>query len=320
MSATLPPAEAVLCSYNGEAHLAAQIDSLFRQTTPLQRVRVFDDLSDDATIALASALRGPFPLACQVNDRRLGVVANFEQALSRAEMPIVFLCDQDDLWAPNKVECILRWMVERRDVWLVGSDASIIDRQGHSTGRLLLDEIGARGASRWTEGEWLLRLLRRNVVTGATIAVRRELLELALPVPSGYWHDEWLGLVAAALGKIGWIEEPLMQYRLHGENAAGLAGIGTTAKLRGALAGGRRHHALRARKLDALAMRLSCAPSLVCARNGTLVDEARNFWHRRASPPAARAARWQAAAVAWRSGQYQRFADGMKSFARDLLL
>lgn len=319
MSATLPLAEAVLCSYNGAQYIGDQMDSLRRQSAQLQRVSVFDDRSDDASVAIVSAFREVLPLVCKVNERRLGAVANFNQALSRAQMPIVFLSDQDDVWAPNKVERMLRFMAERPALLLVGSDALLVDRQGRSTGRSLLHQLGARGASGWTQREWLFRLLRRNIVTGATIAVRRELLQLALPIPPGYWHDEWLALVAAAIEKIGWIEEPLMHYRLHGKNVAGLAGIGAMAKLRAALTGGTRHHSVRAAKLDSLANLLASVPTLACEAGPATVEEARRFWHRRATPASSRAERWQQAIRTWRAGLYHRYADGAKSFARDLL-
>jgi len=50
-----------------------------------------------------------------------------------------------------------------------------------------------------------------------------------------------------------------------------------------------------------------------------LITQAKSFWHGRATAASTRGERWRTAIGAWRAGQYTRFADGAKSFARDLL-
>jgi hypothetical protein len=65
-------------------------------------------------------------------------------------------------------------------------------------------------------------LLRRSLATGATIALRRTLLAEALPFPGGWVHDEWLAIVAAALGGFDCVEQPLVDYRQHGRNQMGM--------------------------------------------------------------------------------------------------
>ena len=69
-------------------------------------------------------------------------------------------------------------------------------------------------------------LLLRNTVTGCTVMIRRELIPHILPFPQqtqvGHWyHDHWIALVAAHLGKIAHIRRPLVRYRQHCGNAVG---------------------------------------------------------------------------------------------------
>lgn len=312
--------DVVLCTFNGERFLAAQLESIARQTRPPDRVLAFDDGSSDGTVAMLHRAAAKLPLMVEVNPHRIGATGNFAQALACANGDVILLCDQDDVWEPTKVERMVGVMQSRPDLLLLGTDARLIDGAGQAAGRLLLDELGGRGAADWGGGEWLQRLLRRNLVTGATLALRRQLLDLALPIPEGYWHDEWLGLLAGALGRIGWVEDALMRYRLHGANAAGLAGIGAAATVRGVESGGRPYFAQRACKLDALMERLGPFARELPAGHLELIEQARMFWRNRAAPAPSRATRWRFALRVWRAGQYHQFADGTKSFARDLLL
>jgi glycosyltransferase involved in cell wall biosynthesis len=310
----------VLCTYNGARYLPAQLDSLLRQTVPVDRIEVWDDGSTDDTLAVVSAYSDRLPLHLRRNEQTLGAVANFAQALAATSAQIVFLCDQDDIWEPYKVERMLKLLAADPAMLLLGTDAHIVGTTGARTGRTLLQRLSAQAAT--SEGGALLveRLLRRNFVTGATIAVRRRLLDVALPVPDGCWHDEWLGLAAAALGALRWLDEPLMRYRLHETNAAGLKQTGVRATARGAVQGGLRHHAWKAAKLGALKARLQAMSCVVPLAHLALVDEAADFWARRAELPGSRLARLPFVASHWADGSYKRFGDGLRSAARDLLL
>lgn len=62
----------------------------------------------------------------------------------------------------------------------------------------------------------------RNCVTGHACLFNRPLAQVASPIPpEAVMHDWWLTLVAATLGEIIWIDEPLSQYRQHGDNSIG---------------------------------------------------------------------------------------------------
>jgi hypothetical protein len=65
-------------------------------------------------------------------------------------------------------------------------------------------------------------LLTQNLVTGCSVVINRNLLELATPIPHGInLHDWWLAICAAACGRIGYIDQPLVQYRQHSRNQIG---------------------------------------------------------------------------------------------------
>ena len=68
----------------------------------------------------------------------------------------------------------------------------------------------------------LNKLLIQNTITGCTMMINRTLAMKSLSISSkAIMHDWWIGLVATAFGKIGFIEESTIKYRQHGKNDTG---------------------------------------------------------------------------------------------------
>ena len=65
------------------------------------------------------------------------------------------------------------------------------------------------------DGRALELLLRRNVVTGATMAFRAKYRDLILPMPAYCQHDAWIALLLSAVAPCKAIAEPLIRYRRH---------------------------------------------------------------------------------------------------------
>jgi len=97
----------------------------------------------------------------------------------------------------------------------------------------------------------IIRNIIRNRYIGCCMAIRRELLDTALPFPEGIpMHDQWLGLLAKKHGRVAYIDQPLMLYRRHAGTVTGQKKAGTLTRLRWRLCiakdillyGGRRTH------------------------------------------------------------------------------
>ena len=69
-------------------------------------------------------------------------------------------------------------------------------------------------------------LLLRNVVTGCSVLFCTSIIQDILPFPPQekilWYHDWWIALVASHKGKIGHINQPLIQYRIHSTNNVGV--------------------------------------------------------------------------------------------------
>jgi glycosyltransferase involved in cell wall biosynthesis len=215
-----------LASFNGERFLTRQLESIARQSRRPDQVVVSDGGSTDGTVELVRSFFAAHPDLGGViiaDGARLGVTANFQRALSATTGQLIALCDQDDEWMPNRLE---RGMEAFRDpaVLLTHSDARLVDVDGNALGSSLFAALGVGAEQRAQLGgsRACELLIRRNLVTGATTMVRRELVERAVPFPGGWIHDEWLAILAAATGRLVPIDESLIDYRQHGANQIGV--------------------------------------------------------------------------------------------------
>ncbi|RRB06344.1 glycosyltransferase family 2 protein [Larkinella rosea] len=224
---TRPTISVALCTYNGEAYLETQLQSILKQSLLPDELVVCDDDSTDQTRAVleAFASRAPFPVRIFRNPTRLGFNKNFEKAFSHCTGEFIFICDQDDCWLPEKIETLSTYLVQHPATDLVFSNAHIADTQLNDTGRLFWDTVRFTEPirERWRRGEAMEVLLDGNRVMGCTSALRRRLLADFLPIPNlpNYIYDGWMGLVAAAKGTIDFYEKPLIWYRTHEKQQVG---------------------------------------------------------------------------------------------------
>jgi Glycosyl transferase family 2 len=210
-----------MTSFNGERFVREQLESVLGQLREGDEVVLTDDASTDGTRAVVEGLRDP-RIKAEWRQRNVGLFETLTRSLSRAEGDILFLCDQDDVWKPDKVEKILNVFREEPGVTLVLSDAEVIDGEGrHVLDRYLHLPSGmGDGTAR------ALRSIVKNRYLGGAIAVRRRSLEFCLPIPpSAPMHDMWIGILNDVYGRTYYLPEPLLAYRRHDRN--------TTAPRRG---------------------------------------------------------------------------------------
>ena len=217
----------VVCTYNGEKYLRDQVQSILHQSRLPDEIIISDDGSTDSTLEIieefASSRSGSRTPEWRVETRTepLGVSANFASALAKARGEFIALADQDDVWEPDRLKVGLTQF--RSGILLAHSDALLVDSAGRSIGQLMETlRLTRRERRELTVGKALDAILRRNLVTGATVMLRRSLLESALPIPEGWIHDEWLALVAAAQGGVSFCPQFLIRYRQHGDNQIGV--------------------------------------------------------------------------------------------------
>lgn len=198
---------ACVATFNGAPYVAQQLRSILASPR-VDELLVSDDGSTDDTLQIVAALGDP--RIRLLRGPRTGLIRNFEWLLSQARGEIIFLADQDDVWLPHKVETMLEAL---QSADLVVSDCIIVDNDM----RVLQPSFQTLRQS----GPGLLKNLTRNGYLGCCMAFRRSVLKYALPFPRRVpMHDWWIGLVAEHVGTVRFLQEPLLMYRRHGDNAS----------------------------------------------------------------------------------------------------
>jgi len=320
-------ASVVLCTYNGQRYIQQQLDSLLAQSRLPEQIVAVDDGSTDRTWEILQAFaeqaqgRGVAVDAAR-NPDNLGYVRNFETALLRAKTEVIFICDQDDVWDPEKLAVMRARFMTDPDLLLLHSDARLVDALLGDLGCSLFSalELGFDELRRVHEGFGFDVLLRRSVVTGATAAFRRGLLADAVPFGDGWIHDEWLAIMAAAIGKIDVIERKLIDYRQHEANQLGMRRRTLDVKVREM--GLSRAQLLHndARRMESLLQRLRLLPAAVARNLPERVQD--KLEHTRVRMHVTENARFKRISPILReaaSGRYRRYGAGIRSVLRDLL-
>ncbi|SOD83226.1 glycosyltransferase [Spirosoma fluviale] len=225
-----PTISIALCTYNGIAYLPVQWQSLLEQQQLPNEIVICDDQSTDGTTELIAKLAADAPFSVRVleNTVRLGSNKNFERALSACTGDLIFLCDQDDFWLPEKIATMTRYMMQHPEAQVAFCDAWVTDeRLQEKKGRFWeVVRFDKKAQTRWKTGESLEVLLDGNRMMGCATVVRKSFLATVLPVPNDlptdYIYDGWMALVAATSNAVHFIDAPFQLYRTHVQQQVGV--------------------------------------------------------------------------------------------------
>ena len=221
----------ILSSYNGEAYIREQLDSILGQTLPDFRLLIRDDGSSDCTREILADYAARDPRIRWYAGENIGVQQSFYELLGRvpARADWIAFADQDDVWLPRKLERALQVLEGERTGVLCSRAASsdpetepvlycgakqIVDRDLQpipDAVRILVRKLSFGNA------------LVQNIATGCTCLINRSLANRILADRPGHavMHDWWLYLLGTAFGSVYYDEQPMIRYRQHGDNTAG---------------------------------------------------------------------------------------------------
>lgn len=219
-----------LCTYNGEKYIGELLYSLINQTVQPDEIVVCDDKSKDNTVAVINNILSNWNGKWQVivNEVNLGYKKNFQKAIELCTGDIVFLCDQDDVWNKEKIQCVHEVFQNNPDAVLVFHDAQIVDSELREIEPSFWDVLHFNN-EKFVKTHYQ-RLIDSNVVQGAACAFKKNLLYLSKPFPNSAIHDEWLALNAIKYGKLLPLNKCLLKYRQTGNNEIGA--LEGTAKIK----------------------------------------------------------------------------------------
>ncbi len=219
--------EIIMSTFNGASYIKGQLDSIVAQTHCDWRLLIRDDGSVDATLEIISVYVDRYKdRITLLQDARgnIGPCASFGVLLESTTADYVALCDQDDVWLPDKLESQLRCIIDaeagtdKNLPVLVHSDLRVVDEGGS----VVAESFWRYQKLQPSRMQALPSQLVQNCVTGCATMINRSLIKLATPIPEQViMHDWWLALVAVSCGKVAAINSVTLNYRQHGATQVG---------------------------------------------------------------------------------------------------
>ena len=221
-----PAISVALCTYNGERYLRQQLDSILNQTLAVDEIVVCDDASSDGTPAILEQYRLRFPGLFRIvrNDENLRSVRNFEKAISLCGGDIIFLADQDDAWVAAKVADYVTFFDAHPAIRVLASNGFYMDEASATAEKYALWDVPEFLREQQIPFDYLdLIVTLCNIATGASMAIRKEILPEILPFPlvEGLHHDAWIATIAAKNQGFELLNEKYFYYRIHREQQVG---------------------------------------------------------------------------------------------------
>lgn len=216
-----------LCTYNGEKYLAKQLNSIVNQIDAfVDEIIVCDDNSSDATVEILLQFQKKHPSVFKIinNETNIGSNKNFEKAISICTGDYIFLSDQDDVWKKDKVNKILAVFNQNPTAEVVFSNADLIDSDDK-----LLSHTTIWDSVFFIEKEMpkpidFIDIISKNgnIITGATLCIKKQVKEYIFPFPTSILHDEWIACLVALRNTIAYSTENLISYRIHENQQVGM--------------------------------------------------------------------------------------------------
>ncbi|MCA6423079.1 MAG: glycosyltransferase family 2 protein [Flavobacterium sp.] len=215
-----------MCTYNGAEFIRQQLDSILKQSVCVDEIIICDDGSTDSTIEIINEYIEKFPLIIYLhkNEICLRSVKNFEKAINLCTGDIIFLSDQDDVWAKNKVKDYIQYFNDNLNINVIGSNGFCIDENSNEIDKYSLWDIPNFLKEQNIPFDYFKMITYfGNIFTGASMAFRKCIIPDVIPFPSikNYHHDAWIATIAASKDEIVMLNDKYFYYRIHSKQQVG---------------------------------------------------------------------------------------------------
>ncbi len=201
-----------LAAYKGEKYIEEQLRSILPQLSYDDEIIVSDDKPGGQTEKIVKRIAGEDSRVVWVEGKGKGVVANFINAIRHCKGDKIFLCDQDDIWLPNKVKMVMEEFENGAD--LVLHNAYVTDGDLNITNHSFFNTRSSK--------KGIFRNIIKNSYMGCCMAFDKKMLKFIMPIPQHIpMHDQWIGIICEIYGTVKFVDMPLIYYRVHGNNVTG---------------------------------------------------------------------------------------------------
>lgn len=311
-----------MCTFNGARFLRAQLESIARQRRPPDELVICDDGSSDGSVEILRefAAGASFSIRIFCNEKNLGSTQNFEKAIQLCKGDLIALCDQDDIWLPEKLSRLLQIFEQDSSVGGVFSDADLINENSQEIGKRLwqVHKFAFSRLEDFDRATAMELLLKQDVVTGATLMIRSSIRELLNPLPEQWVHDGWIAWMLTLYSRLAFVRDPLVQYRVHGGQQLGIGHRGLREKLQLSMGEDRKKLRKMQQQFEVLRERWIARPGQDFQRTLRIIEDKIHFLGARHSLPDGFLRRACSILASLRS--YQHYARGLSSMRGDLFL
>ena len=229
-----------MCTFNGAKFISEQIDSILNQTRKVDEIIVCDDGSTDETIIILKKYDAKFPELFKIiqNEINLRSVKNFEKAIQLCSGDFIFLADQDDIWAENKVADYLKYFELNPNIDLIASNGYCIDEKSEVQEKYAIWDVPEFLREKQVSISYFeIISFVFNIATGASFGFRKSIIEDIIPFPKidSYHHDEWMATIASSKNSFALLNEKYFYYRIHENQQVGGVFFDKTEKVKKSL-------------------------------------------------------------------------------------
>jgi hypothetical protein len=205
----------VMPTYNGEAYVAAALESILVQGDPNIEVVAIDDGSTDGTRRVLERYRAKLSLRIVGQCHGGNWVASTNRGLAMSRGEFACFLHQDDVWLADRLRRLRRLVREVPDATLYLQPSYFIDAAGRRLGLCRCPLPAARTVL--TPPLVVPRLLVQNFIATPAPIFRREAARRVGFLEERLWYtadwDFWLRLARA--GTIAYLPVPLSAFRVH---------------------------------------------------------------------------------------------------------
>lgn len=206
-----PTVSVVLAVYNGERYLEEAVQSILGQSyQDFELIIVSEHGTSPESLEILSSFADPRIVHIR-NQERLGLIRSLNLALSKVRGRYIARMDGDDVCDERRFEKQIRFLEEHRDVAAVGSDIRLIDGEGCEIVKNRYPHSPA--AVRW-------EMFFRSAIANSSVMFRSEIIskvgayDESTPLAEDY--SLWLRILQVS--ELTNVPEPLLSYRVHGQN------------------------------------------------------------------------------------------------------
>ena len=208
-----------MTTYNGARFVESQINSILNQTIADIEIIICDDNSMDDCVEIIQKIQTRDTRVKLIqNKEKIGVVRNFEKAIAACQGSFIALCDQDDVWSPNKLEVQLNQYVILRQKELIkpivlSHDLTLMDQKCN------IEADSMRLFLNFKENTSLRKKIIFNTVTGCTLFFDSYTAKRLIPfIDYKLMHDHQIAIFSAVFGISMRTEDKLVLFRRHDQN------------------------------------------------------------------------------------------------------